>query len=276
MTSSTRAPRPTPRVPKQGASKQGSVAGHGRNLHVVGDPTPTLGERFRDSRPAQIAALGGAVLVALVALSQVPKIGEAPGPDPRIEVNEGKEKSALASLFDAERGRGLPYDAEIGAIDQFRGSVRVQLDGRSPLASINLRTTPFMQRDLANGKIEDSNAEIKIGDIRADDEAIRSADVITLVDPLSVTTEDGTVFYGGVFTEPGQDPPVGDATEDLDAFADNVYWVNATALQEPHSGALVDITPGDVERTVTLHADPNFGGGPFVDRLPTLYVGESQ
>lgn len=266
-----------------------SVATRG-SLHAVPSPEPSLGERFDDAvakrgSDPQKARRGAKLLLAAGLVGGAVYAGanmgvEAPR-DNRTEINQQAERDVLAPLFDAEKPVAFPYSSEIGgekvSVSQFRGSAVITLDKRGNKPhGINLRETPVMQRDLSNGKYEESNATIRVGNPLEENEAIRNADTVTLVDPLVVEYEDGTQFYGGVVIMPGEQVPLADATASEKAFSDGMSWVNVSGLSEPYSGADVAVTSGDAGRSVQLHQpDPNIEGGPYYldgNRLPVAYL----
>ncbi|TXG76769.1 hypothetical protein E6P97_02940 [Patescibacteria group bacterium] len=261
------------------------------SLHAVPSPEPTLGDKFdtavenRGGDPRKVRRAGKYALLLAAGATVAGLIGAKMGPeaprDDRTEINQQAERDVLAPLFDAEKPAAFPYSAEIGGekviVSQFKGSAVITLDkrGNNP-HGINLRETPIMQRDLSNGKYEESNATIRVGNPLEENETIRNADTVTLVDPLVVAYEDGTQFYGGVVTMPGEQVPLADATADDEAFSDSVSWVNVSGLSEPYSGADVTVTSGDAGRSVQLHQpDPSIEGGPYYldgNRLPVAYL----
>jgi hypothetical protein len=240
-----------------------------RHLSAV----PNADPKTHDRRKKGLAAVALAAVVAGAGIVGVTR-GPEPKADRATEQNEAAERNLLAPLFDPEAV--MPYATELGEVSQLKGTATITIteqNGKAPFG-INIRKTPVQQRADSEDMFTEDNVMVSVGNPAEDDETVRGSKSVVLVDPMVITAEDGTQWYGGIVTEQDEDVPLAAATASPDAFANSVGWVDVTKLMDQYSGADVAFQSGDSPKTVVSFADPNIDSGPYfpTQRVPVAYV----
>lgn len=225
MSSSTRPPRPTPR-PRQIPSDD---AESNQGLRAVPDYVPTLAEKLsqRGLTGRRLLAAGAAVVVLGAGAFYVSNATELPK-DSRTEINASKEDALLKAFINSGKKETKVGEASITTM---RGTVTITPDATDP---INFRSTVGWQNYENPTDKWDNNVDKKIG-YNFDEQRPNFA---VLVNPMVVTFPNGDKYMGGLMADKnGKLPEV----HSVDDFASKANWAFISKLDDPYSGASVNI-----------------------------------
>lgn len=264
MTSSTRAPRPTPRP--HGTDQVSTEVTNGRpQLRLIwggdgntGGPTPPSAER---KRKRGVVAVGAVVVAGILGVGafRVASGGESEplmrNSSPKIEALNKKE-NAIAEAIMATNGKiETPVKVDGGVLTQRSDITRVTLD--EPNATLKLRNQPAVVRDLVLEGKETSNTALEIGNngLGQPNNKAGESNTADFYSAYVLTQDDGDVWIGGVVDRDGKDKAY-DTPEEL--AADMVWFAEGATKGDVFSGVTVTAEAGKASQHPRFTVGDNF------------------
>ncbi len=243
----------TTRTPQRPASPD-------RPLHAVPDPEPGLMDRVdakireHGGDPRKVKRLGRNVLLG-VGLGAAVVVGAlnfgSDGPkDARTEQNAKREDTLLKAFLDSGKVEAKVGDATVTTM---KGKVTITPTGSTP---INLRESIGWQNHRNMTDEWDDNIGVRVGYNHDEDRD----NFVVMVDPIVATFPNGDQYMGGLMADENGELPEVDS---IDEFIERAHWAFVSGLQEPYSGATVDIEPSPDAAPYAVSLD---GGA-----LPSMY-----